>query len=400
MASFKYRAYDQAGARSEGNIEATSQGQAVQFLKQQGLLVSFITEQKKSAQIFLFKRNKVSLEDIEFLTAELSLLLASGVRINKGLDIIYKTKANPALGLLIADVSRSLNKGSSLSEALAEHPNVFEPLYCNLVQLGEASGNLSEVFAELAKELKFRRDLQRKIIGSLTYPLVILFVCILSVFFIFNFIIPKMSSLFSDLELVPWYTRALIETSQWMSQYQWLLVLGLLGLIVCGIAAFRRPDVKRWWSDAALRLPILRKIIALAERIRFCGSMAMMLKSGVPVEKALKLANGNIKNLHLQREIDIARKKIKQGSGLTAALSQSVLFPDFFVSLLDIGEQSGNLESVFHEITLRSRQEFESWTERMTTLIEPLLILFMGAFVGGVVVIMLLSMVSINDVGF
>ena len=123
-------------------------------------------------------------------------------------------------------------------------------------------------------------------------------------------------------------------------------------------------------------------------------------KSGVDLEKALSLATGNIKNLNLQKELTIARKKIKQGTGLTIALSQSVLFPDFFVSLLEIGERSGNLEKVFDEITSRSRQEFESFTERMTTLIEPLLILFMGAFVGGVVVIMLLSMVSINDVGF
>jgi type II secretory pathway component PulF len=128
--------------------------------------------------------------------------------------------------------------------------------------------------------------------------------------------------------------------------------------------------------------------------------MAMMLKSGVRVDQAIGLAAGNIKNQALRREIDIARNKIKRGSGLTVSLSQSVLFPDFFVSLLEIGEQSGNLERVFDEITMRSRQEFESWTQRMTTLIEPLLILFMGAFVGGVVVVMLLSMVSINDVGF
>lgn len=400
MASFRYRAYDNAGAKTEGNIEAVTQTLAMKSLQDQGLLVASIAEQKKTAQNALFQRNKVSPEDIEFLTAELSLLLASGVRINKGFEIIHKTKAKPALAALIGDISRSLNKGSGLSQALAEHPDIFEPLYCNLVQLGEASGNLSEVFAELAKELKFRRDLQRKIISSLTYPCVILFVCVMSIFFIFNFIIPKMSSLFTDLEKVPWYTRLMIQTSEWMIQYQGLLIIGIFGLLALGFMAFKRADVKRWWSDTALKLPVLKKMITLAERIRFCGSMTMMLKSGLPVEKALALAMGNIKNLHLQREIDIARNKIKQGSSLTAALSQSGLFPDFFVSLLDIGEQSGNLENVFDEITSRSRQEFESWTQRMTTLIEPLLILFMGTFVGGVVVIMLLSMVSINDVGF
>lgn len=400
MPLFRYRAYDNAGAKLEGQLEANDETAAVVKLKSQGLLAADIFEVKAANQNSLFANRKITLTDIEFLTAELSLLLASGVRIDKGLDIIAKTKAKPALAQLIAQLSQSLKKGSSLADAVAEHSDIFEPLYCNLIQLGEASGNLPAVFDELAKDLKFRQDLQRKIISSLTYPVVILLVCVASIFFIFNFIIPQMSSLFTDLEAVPWYTKVMIQTSNWMTAYQGWLLLSIAGLIAIGVYAFKQPNVKIWWSETILRLPVLKGVVALTERIRFCSSIAMMLKSGLRVDNAIGLAVGNIKNHVLRREIDIAKKKIKQGDSLTIALSQSVLFPDFFVSLLDIGEQSGNLEKVFDEITNRSRQEFETWTQKVTTLIEPLLILFMGTFVGGVVVIMLMSMISVNDVSF
>ena len=291
-------------------------------------------------------------------------------------------------------------KGKSISEATRTHPEVFDELYCNLIELGEASGNLTEIFADLAKDLKFKRDLRSKIIGSLAYPLVIFFVCILSIFFIFNFIIPKMAGMFSEADDLPWYTQIMLDISAWMTQYQGLLILGLIGCVFGIIAAFKQPAFLKWWQGVSLKLPITKDAVITIERIRFNTGLAMMVKAGVPIDKALDLSTGNIKNQILRREMEIARSKVSRGSALTPALKQTSLYPDFFISLLEVGEESGNLERVFNEVANRSRQEFERWTERMTTLIEPLMILFMGGFVGGVVVMMLLSMVSINDIGF
>ena len=216
MILFTYKAYDHSGAKVDGQIEAIDKASALASLKQQSLLpteVKAVVENDNS--IFNFN-NKVSLSDLEFLTAELSLLLESGVRIDKGIDIIKKTKAKPALAKLLNDISSNLKKGKSLSESFKEHSDIFDPLYCNLIELGETSGNLSEVFAGLAEDLKFRRDLQRKIVSSLAYPLVIFFVCLLSIFFIFNFIIPKMSSMFNDVDALHWYTQLMLSISEWM----------------------------------------------------------------------------------------------------------------------------------------------------------------------------------------
>jgi type II secretory pathway component PulF len=400
MALFTYNAYDGSGAKVDGQIEAQDQVAALDMLRRQNLLPSEIKEYKiESKGVFNFSKS-VTLADLEFLTAELSLLLESGVKIDRGIDIIRKTKAKPALAKLLNDINQSLKKGNGLSASCREHPEVFDDLYCNLIELGEASGNLSEIFADLAKDLKFKRDLRSKIISSLTYPTVIFFVCILSIVFIFNFIVPQMAGMFSEADELPWYTQLMLNTSEWMTQYQGILLLGFIGAGFALVFAIKQPAFINWWQGVSLKLPIIRGAIVTVERIRFNAGLSMMVKAGVPIDKALGLSAGNIKNQVLRREMDIAKQKVSRGSALTPALKQTSLYPDFYISLLEVGEESGNLGRVFDEVANRSRQEFESWASRMTTLIEPLMILFMGVFVGGVVVVMLLSMVSINDIGF
>ncbi len=204
MALFTYKAYDNSGGKVDGQLEASDEANALLKLKQQGLLPTEVKIFNDSAKSVLGFTQKVSLSDLEFLTSELSLLLESGVRIDRGIDIIKKTKAKPALAKLLTSISNNLKKGGSLADSFKEHSDVFDPLYCNLIELGEASGNLSEVFDSLAKDLKFKRDLQRKIVSSLAYPTVIFFVCILSIFFIFNFIIPKMAVMFEGANELPW----------------------------------------------------------------------------------------------------------------------------------------------------------------------------------------------------
>jgi len=399
MELFDYKAFDSSGAKADGQIEAVDQAKALIMLKAQGLLVVEIKPTQTGQGISLFS-SKVSLSDLEFLTSELSLLLESGVKIDKGIDIIRKTKAKPVLAKLLSSLSSDLKKGKSLSAACREHPEVFDNLYCNLIELGEASGNLSSIFDDLAKDLKFKRDLRSKIIGSLTYPMVIFGVCILSVFFIFNVIIPKMAVMFSETDDLPWYTQFMLSASEWMTANQFWLIAILVLLIIGLVYSSGQAWFQQWWQKTSIKLPVFRSAITTIERIRFNSGLAMMVKSGVPIDKALALSSGNIKNYLLRREMEIVRKKVKGGSALTPALRQTSLYPEFFVSLLEVGEESGNLERVFDEIANRSRQEFEAWTSRMTTLIEPLMILFMGGFVGSVVVVMLLSMVSLNDIGF
>ncbi|RJE76906.1 secretion system protein [Pseudoalteromonas sp. MSK9-3] len=399
MATYSYKAYDASGGKCSGEIDANSISDVQNALVSDGLFPYEIKDISVDKPFNLIPE-KVTLADLEFVTSELSLLLSTGVRIDRGLDIIRKTKAKPVLAKLLADLSNSLKQGNTLSSACKKHPQVFDSLYCNLVALGEASGDLAGVFSRLADNLKFRRDLKKKIISALTYPLVILIVCFSCVFFIFNVIIPKMAEMFTQAKSLPWYTEAMLRTSEWMVSNQLFLLLLLSVFISAIMVGMKNDKFVKWWHQVSLKLPLLSVAIETTERIRFNTGLSLMLKSGLPIDRALELATGSIVNHFLNNEMDIARKKIKRGEQLTSSLKQTSIYPPFYVSLLEVGEESGNLERVFDEIASRSKDDFDTWTTRLTSLLEPLMILFMGVFVGGVVVVMMLSMISINDVGF
>lgn len=399
MPQFEYQGFDKSGARVSGSIEAATLQQAQQQLKLQGLLLKSVKEEQTQQQKHIFTTDRVNLADVEFLTAELSLLLDSGLKIDKGIDLLKSANKKPALARLLNKISVDLRSGKQLSQVLAGFPEHFDALYVNLVSIGEKTGKLADVFRQLATDLAFRRDLQKKISQALTYPMVILFVCIASVLFIFNYVVPNMATMFERQQDLPFYTVMLLSSSAWLQKYQLILFVVLVALVVAVVQGRKQPGFQQRWQWLAIRLPVVSSAILLVERIRFNGGLAMMLQAGVAVDQALDLANGNIKQAELRSEMQIAISKIKRGDQLSTALRQTRLFPDFFASLLSVGEESGELARIFKEIAQRSQRQFTDWVTRFTSLLEPLLILVMGGIVGGVVVIMMLSITSATDVG-
>lgn len=400
MQNFQYSGFDAAGAKVSGDISAVSLESARQQLKAQGILLKSLEPQKVAETGFSFGKAKVTLSDLEFLTTELSVLLDAGLKIDKGIELLNRTNKKPGLALLLDKISKALRSGKQLSQALQAADNkLFDSLYVNLVSIGEATGKLPEVFRSLAADLAFKRDLQQKVIQALTYPMVILFVCLSSIVFIFNYVVPNLETMFAGKTDLPVYTQLLLNSSAWMRQYQWFL---LAALVLGGVLLkylLQKPEYQQIFQKWQLGLPVLKQAVVLVERIRFNSGLAMMLNAGVSVDQALALSCGNIKNLLVRRELEIAIQKIKRGDALSAALRQTLLYPDFFASLLAVGEESGELTRIFREIAERSQREFSSWVTRMTSLLEPLLIVVMGGIVGGVVVIMMLSITGTTDVG-
>jgi general secretion pathway protein F len=400
MPRFRYRGFDAAGGRVDGTIEAPQLDAARADLQGRGLLLSDLAPAEKGdwrASLGLVS-DRVTIADLEFLTAELSLLLESGVRIDRGVAILQRAATRPGPQRLLAALSNDLKQGRQFSEAAAAHPEIFDPLYVNLIALGEASGRLPDVFRNLAEDLRFRRDLRQKIVQASVYPLVVLGVCVMSLLFIFNFVVPNLATLFADAKELPWYTSALLGASAFVAQWQWLLIVG----VVAGGAVVwqnrTRPWVLDWRDRLLIGTPGIRDATAMVERIRFAGGLGLMLEAGLPVDRALLLATGNVRHAVLRREVGIAVDKVRRGEQLSVVLRQTRLFPDFYASLIEVGEESGELARVFGEIARRSRDAFSSWAQRLTTLLEPLLILVMGLIVGAVVVVMMLSITSVSDV--
>jgi type II secretory pathway component PulF len=208
-----------------------------------------------------------------------------------------------------------------------------------------------------------------------------------------------MSGLFEGLPEIPTYTAFLLGASAWMINYQWFLLLGIVTAVGMLVTALKTAEGARRIDEALLMVPGIKNVFILVERIRFNTAIAMMLESGILIDRCLDMAVGSVKNQTIQQELKVAKERVKKGATLSKALRASPLYPDFSLSLIEVGEESGQLEPVFAEISRRSRREFESWVDRMTSLLEPLLILVMGGIVGGVVVTMLLSIVSVNDIG-
>ncbi|WP_394146915.1 type II secretion system F family protein [Shewanella atlantica] len=396
MALFEYKAYDNSGAAVNSELTSNTLEGAKQLLADEGLHLVSIKEKSTQASLTLFRSEKLSLDELEFITSELSLLLRSGVKIDKSLHILSKGKANTPSGKLLGELSQSVKRGESLADALSHHPD-FDSLYVNLVKMGEASGELSKVFAGLAQDLIFRKELKSKIVQALTYPSVILMVCILAIVFVFNFIVPQMGGLFEGNDNLPVYTLFLLEASKWMQEYQWFLFGGIIAAGIGIKVALQRGVINDQLDETLIKLPLFKSAVHQIERIRFNTSMALMLDAGVQLDKAIELAAGTVKNRYLRDGLLSAKSKIKRGVSLTEALSASPIYPDFFISLLEVGEESGQLTPVFDEIANRSRNDFGSWTSRVTSLLEPLMILIMGGIVGSVVVVMLLSIMSVND---
>ena len=390
MALFHYKGFDKAGARSQGSIEADTAEQAKAVLQSQGLLIRELkAEQVVAASLFSTAR-KPKLADIEFFTAELAVLLESGLKIDKGIELLRQSNRKPQLQELLSKLSKDLRSGKQLSQALREYQQHFDPLYINLVEIGEATGQLSEIFRELAQ----------KVTQALTYPAVIMAVCILAVFFVFNYVVPNMATLFAGKTDLPLYTTLLLAVSDWMQQYQWYLVAALFVAGIGLVKALQSEQFSLQWQRLQLQLPGLSSGVALVERIRFNSGLSMMLAAGVPIDVAMQLAAGSIRNAVIRAELQVAINKIKRGELLSVCLRETRLYPDLYASLLSVGEESGQLSRVFREIAQRSQKDFSAWVSRATTLLEPLLILLMGGLVGGVVVIMMLSITNVNDVSF
>mgnify|MGYP001005772364 CR=1 FL=1 len=394
---FSYKCISKGGNTTQGEIEADSAALAINKLKNEGLLVVSI-KPTKSATKKQFS-NKVSLKDLEFLTAELSILLGNGIKLDKALKMLAKVKADSPVGNLINSLSNAISKGSHLADAFANYPQYFSPLYINLLKIGEQTGELKKVFYELALDLKFKAELKKRITQALVYPTAILCVCVASILFIFNFVVPSMSSIFEGRDTIPFYTQFILDTSTWLQQYQLYLLVGLVFFGYALKIGWQNPKYQSFLQELAFKLPFFGGLILEVERVNFTSAISLMLKSGLKIDQAVLNAKESLQSIELKRQVDFSLQELKRGSSLNQALSSSDIFPDFYRSLIEVGEETAELQSVFEEIVGRSRNEFDTKISQFLNLLEPLLILFMGLIVGGVVVTLMLSITSANDVG-
>jgi type II secretory pathway component PulF len=398
MRTFVYTAVDVDGIRSAGEVSSETQASAISILAERGLMVAKIRPQSTGAINFTAVTGKLGAAQLERFTSELGLLLKNGVRIDKGLSVLVKNTPNPVEQRFLQQVLDDVRGGATLSSSLSGFPELFSDTYLNLIRTGEASGRLDEIFLQLTEDLKFRRKLNNQVIQALTYPSVILLVCLLSIAFVFNYIVPQMAPLFSGAAQLPGYTVLLLSVSDWFRDYQWYF----LATVAISLVFFARAMRSRQRRDKALShimsFPVVGSLVLLVNQVQANSTLSITLASGLPVDRAFGLAANSVRNKDLRQGLLGAQERIRRGESPSIVLRGNPLYPDFYHSLIEVGEESGDLQPCFAELADRARSDFELRIGQLTSVLEPILILFMGAIVGGVVVTMLLSVVSVNDI--
>ena len=394
---YKYKALTASGDKVADYIYAADESAARLALKAKSLVVVDIALAENDSFALFSSKTSVSAGDIEQSTNQLATLLENGLRINNALEVLIDTATSQALSNVWRSVSNDVQSGVSLHEALKKYPELFDVLYLEMTNIAENTGNLPQVFRSLADNLAFQKDLRSKTIQALIYPMIIFCVCVVAVFSIFNFVIPNMESVFASSPNLPSYTQWLLDSSRFVSQNNLLIILSLIGVILGVVTLWKQPSTKQSLLSLIASLPWLGSMIDKAEQIRFCSAMSLTLQSGLNLSDALALSIKTLSALKNRQQLEEVLLKVDTGSSLTSSLSNSHFLDRISLSLINVGEQSGTLEHSFIEVTKRSKSDFESWMMKMTSLLEPLLIMVMGAIVGGVVVVMLLSIVSVND---
>jgi len=394
MDNWEFEAVDPAGAKVKGRVRADSEQMALLQVQQRNLSPLKVRVVKLESDLF----SRISAAEIEQMTTELALLLRNGVQLDRALEMMSAVNPNQALAALLTNMTEEVRGGGSLHQAFARFGRYFDSLFCEMVRIGEETGKLAETLERVAASQKFQNELKGKVNQAMIYPAFILVVCIVALFAIFNFIVPSMSGLFSNMKDIPAYTAFLINTSDWMQKYQGLLVGFFVFLIVLVIFSWRKPAFKSMVFAVLRKLPVMKTGLLLSERIRYVSAMHLMLQSGLPLAQALGFAVGVLTDQRLQGQIRRVRDEVTQGRMLSDSLALTDILEPVMLSLIRVGEESGRLDNIFGEITTRTRWRFEQWALRLTSMLEPLLIIIMGGLVGSVVVTMLLSIVATTDV--
>lgn len=405
MGAFRYGAYDAQGNKTQGRIEATDPDHARKKIQSSGLIPVEINPEPSRSQVSLsywsyrlFRRPP--LREMEYFLSELSLLLNNQIRLNRALEMVSRNIEHPGLREVVGSLHERIRKGDSLFTAMQPHPRFFDRMMLNLVQIGEYTGKLGEILQEIVNLVKFRARIRKTVVQSLTYPAFILIVCLLSLLFVFNFVVPRFATLFSEMKNMPVYTAILLNVSAFVTHYQWYLVPGLVLLGIFLMLTAGRGDFSRMRDRMMVALPVIRLLTEKTEQLRFANGMYILLRNRIQLDRALQLAVNSVNNRLLRQRLLPVVKEVKGGAPCAQALNGAGMFPPFFLNLVEVGETTGNMAEVFGEIVGELENKFQDTVQRLVTLIEPLAIILMAVLVGAIIVVIMLSIVSVYDIQY
>lgn len=403
MPIFEYKGLSRDGKNVKGVIDSDNLRTARLKLKKDNIYVIDIRDKKKTdprKKAGPRSTKTVQVKELALMTRQLATLIKANIPLVDALTAVSEQVENPTLSEALADCKNMINEGSNFHKALGKYPNLFNNIYISMVEAGEMSGSLDVILMRLAEFTEAQADLRAKVSSAMTYPLIMIIVTVGLLGFLFIFLIPKMVVVFEsspNLQL-PWYTVMMINFSQFMVNY-WYLIAGFFTIAFLLFRNWKNsPAGKQQWDILSLKLPIVGPTVQMVAVSRFTRTLATLLNGGVPMLAALSIVRNVVNNHALAIAIDEARSNISEGESIAGPLKKSGRFPPIVIHMVNIGEKTGELENMLTQVSDAYDFQVKNKLEGLTSLMGPVVIVLMGFAIGAIVVAVMVPMFEMANI--
>ncbi|MBI3314154.1 MAG: type II secretion system F family protein [Candidatus Omnitrophica bacterium] len=406
MPSFEYFVKDQTGKDQNGVQDAADVSTLVSTLRSQGLMIIRIQE-VKTRHVFGLQKGPtkkggkgggVKLDDLVVFSRQMATLVGAGIPLIQSLDILAEQVEKDKFKTILRDMHHEVQGGKSFSEAMSKYQKVFSPLFIHMIRAGETSGNLEEILDRVASYLEKSSALQKKVKSALMYPASVTAIAFLITFAMLTFVIPKFATIFDGLGAkLPAPTQILIDVSNFLAA-NWVIVLGLIGGTIFGISQLvKLPGVRLVWDTIKLKIVVFGPLLLKVAVSKFSRTLATLVRSGVPIIASLEIVSKTAGNKRIEVVIVSLMESVKRGESLAGPLGKSEIFPLMVVRMIAIGEETGELEEMLVKIADFYDAQVDAAVSGLTSLIEPLIIVFLGVVIGGIVIALFLPILTLSQ---
>jgi general secretion pathway protein F len=407
MPVYDYTALDAKGKNLNGIIDADGEAAARQKIRAAGhypvslrLLKSNSDSKAEGGQRFnlsqLFTRIKPA--EVCIMTRQLATLIGAGFPLVSALESLSAQIGSPGLKKIIASIKGTVVEGSTFANALAKYPNAFSPIYINMVSSGESSGTLEIVLERLADMTEKQEALKARMFTAMIYPLCIMAISALIVSLLLVYVTPKIMSMFENMKQeLPLPTQILVGTSDLFKAYWWVLVILIIALLFSMRAIYRNEKGRRWLDTKALSLPLFGSLVRRFNAVQFTRTLGSLLDNGVSMLPALGIVQNIVGNVFIARVVSDGAMEVSKGQGLGKALDVKKAFPPMAIQMIQVGEQSGNLEEMLNKVADVFEKEVETTVMRLTALVEPIMLMIMASIVFFIVLAICLPLFEMNQ---
>lgn len=402
---FSYTARNKQGALERGEIEMGSERELAEYLREKELLLTHAETADKAAavnpvkKIARFSLGRVAPAEKIFFTQNLQVMVRAGLSVSMSLKTLSQQTSNKYFRGILEDIYVKVDRGIPMSDALAGYPKIFTELFVNMVRAGEKSGKLEDVLAQLTTQMRKSHALIAKVRGALTYPIIVVCAMIGIGVAMMVFVIPKITGMFTEVNAtLPLPTRILIAVSDFTVQNGVWLAIGFVLLVVLFFRVIHTNRGRQIWHRFLLRLPIIAPILKKVNLAKFCRTFSSLLKTDIPIVQAFQITATTLGNVCYRGAVESASELVKKGVAIAAIIREHPkLFSPLMIQMVSVGEETGSLDTILEELSSFYEEDVDRTMSNLSTIIEPILMLLLGAGVGGLAVSIILPIYSLTE---